>query len=327
MWMVANSSMNSKKTSPIALFVYNRLRHTRQTVGALQKNDLASDSTLFIFSDGPKTETEHCKVEELRKYLDTIIGFKQVRIIKRNSNWGLAKSIISGVGQVVNEFGRAIVLEDDLVTNPFFLKYMNESLELYENQEKVISIHGYVYPVKNLLPQTFFLRGADCWGWGTWKRGWDLFEEDGLILLKSLKKGKLTKIFDFNNAYPYTKMLQKQITGKNDSWAIRWYASAFLKGKLTLYPGISLVSNIGLDGSGTHCNEDFAFSGNVSQKFTHVEEIGIEESKVARRAFELFLKESQGSYFRRFIRKIRAIKAFTKTNSASFCSQSSQKTS
>ena len=148
---------------PIILFVYNRPWHTRQTVKALQKNELAGRSDLFIFSDGPKDEQTEKAVQKVREYIHTIDGFQTVTIREREENWGLANSIIDGVTQIVNEYGRVIVLEDDLMTSPFFLRYMNDALNLYECEEKVISIHGYIYPLSEKLPSTFFLRGTDYW--------------------------------------------------------------------------------------------------------------------------------------------------------------------
>ena len=127
---------------------------------------------------------------------------------------------------------KVIVLEDDLVTSPHFLQYMNDGLGIYERDDRVISIHGYSYPVHGKLPETFFLRGADCLGWATWKRGWDLFEDDGQRLLNELERRNLTRSFDFDGSYPYTQMLRDQIAGSNSSWAVRWYASAFLRDKL-----------------------------------------------------------------------------------------------
>ncbi|HRU00618.1 MAG TPA: glycosyltransferase, partial [Victivallales bacterium] len=196
------------KLAPIALFVYNRPWHTRQTVTALQNNELAAESELVVFSDGPKveknkekTKNNEEKVKEVRDYIKSINGFKTVKIIERTQNLGLANSIISGVTEIVNQYGKIIVLEDDLVTSPHFLRFMNEALDLYEKEEDVISIHGYVYPIPD-LPETFFLKGADCWGWATWKRGWDLFEPDGKKLLRELKEKKLLKRFDFNGTYP-----------------------------------------------------------------------------------------------------------------------------
>lgn len=243
------------KTAPIALFTYNRLNHTTQTVEALKKNVLADKSNLIVYSDAAKNDQIENRVLEVRNYLKTITGFKSVKIVERSVNFGLAESIISGVTEIVNQYGTIIVLEDDLVTSPYFLQYMNEALELYENEEKVISIHGYIYPVKEKMPETFFIRGADCWGWATWKRGWEIFEKDGSKLLAELKGRNLEHEFDFRGTYPYSKMLSDQVKGKNSSWAVRWYASAFLAGKLTLYPGKSLVQNIGTDGTGFHFRE------------------------------------------------------------------------
>ena len=188
-----------KMNAPIALIVYNRLTNTKETVNALSKNMLAKESDLTIFSDGPKADKDIEKVNEVRNYLKTITGFKSITIIESAVNKGLAASIISGVTEIVNKYTRIIVLEDDLVTSPYFLTYMNDALEMYENEEKVASIHGFIYPVKKELPETFFIKGADCWGWATWKRAWDLFESDGLKLLNELKNRKLTKEFNFNN--------------------------------------------------------------------------------------------------------------------------------
>ena len=242
--------------APIVLFVYNRPWHTRQTIEALLKNDEASESDLIIFSDAPKESSVTPDVELVRAYLKSIKGFKSVRIVEREYNLGLAKSIISGVTEVVNEYGRVIVLEDDLVTSPYFLKYMNDALKLYENDDRVISIHGYNYPIKKPLPEAFFIKGADCWGWATWKRGWELFEADGQKLLNELSEKNLLDRFDLFGAYNYSGMLCDQIAGKNQSWAVRWYASALLQDKLTLYPGKTLVHNIGVDASGTHFSND-----------------------------------------------------------------------
>ncbi len=274
--------------APIALFVYNRPEHTRRTILALQKNELATQSDLIIFSDGAKNEEVKNKVGEVRGYLKTITGFKSVRIVERSENFGLAKSIVGGVTEIVNQYGKIIVLEDDLVTAPYFLKYMNEALDLYEKEEKVISIHGYIYPVKQELPETFFLRGADCWGWATWKRGWDLFEQNGQKLLAELKEKNLTHEFDFEGSYPYTQMLSGQIKGFNHSWAILWYASAFLKNKLTLYPGKSLVSNSGFDNSGTHTGKITHFNTKISEKSLNVGNIDIFENKEAKEAVKKY---------------------------------------
>ncbi|TQD23852.1 glycosyltransferase family 2 protein [Methanolobus vulcani] len=281
----------SNNFAPLALFVYNRLKHTSKTIEALRKNEFAKNSDLIIYSDGPKNKKDYDNVEEVRNYLKEITGFAKIRIIERETNIGLATSIILGVTEIIKEYGKIIVLEDDMVTSPYFIRYMNDALTLFENEEKVISIHGYVYPITG-LPEYFLIRGADCWGWSTWKRGWDLFEPDGRKLLSKLKDENLTQEFDINNSYPYTKMLIDQIDGKNDSWAIRWYASAFLNNKFTLYPGKSFVDNIGLDDSGTHCNMSSKFNVELNQNYSPLinQCIEIKQNEEAIQMFESYFK-------------------------------------
>lgn len=285
--------------SPIVLFVYNRPWHTLQTIEALQKNILASESELFIYSDGAKNNQDTDKVAEVREYIQTINGFKKITIIERDKNWGLANSIIDGVTKIINEYGKIIVLEDDLVTSPFFLKFMNEALQMYQNENEVACIHGYVYPIQN-LPETFFIRGADCWGWATWKRGWDIFEMDGQKLLNEVKQRSLQKEIDFNDSYGYTKMLKDQIMGKNNSWAVRWYVSAFLKEMLCLYPDESYVQNIGNDNSGTHCGQTNDYRITFPKKY-HLDKIVAVEDKASRKKFELFLKSLQRSFLQKVL--------------------------
>ena len=207
----------------------------------------------------------------------------------------------------MNQYGKIIVIEDDLVTSPFFLRFMNDSLELYKTKNSVISIHGYTYPIEQCLPATFFLRGADCWGWATWKRGWDIFELDGEKLLRELRVNKLSHLFDYDSSYPYTKMLKDQINGDNDSWAIRWYASAFLSNKLTLYSGVSLVHNIGNDSSGTHCTTTDEFSGFIKDSMVETEEIMIEENSFARNHIINFHKKNKTTLPLKVLRKITSI--------------------
>ena len=285
--------------APIVLFSYNRLWHVRQTIEALTKNELARESELFVFSDGPKTEKDESKVKEVREYIKTIKGFRKVEIIERDRNFGLASNIIDGVTKIVNEYRRIIVLEDDLITSPYFLTYMNKALEIYQDEEKVASIHGYVYPLPNpeKLPDTFFIRGADCWGWATWERAWKLFEADGKKLLNLLIERKETNIFDFNGSYGYTKMLKDQLQGKNDSWAIRWYASAFLNNMFTLYPRKTLVRNIGADNSGTHCITTDIFDGEIAVDII-LEKLPVKENEEARKQFECYLSNNSRFSFR-----------------------------
>jgi len=299
--------MNSAKPAPVALFAYDRLSHLRQTVEALRRNDLTAGTQLRVFCDGPKDSGDAAKVAQVREYVSRIDGFKSVRVVQRERNFGLAQSIIAGVTEVVEDFGKVIVLEDDLVTSPFFLTYMNEALNLYEAAERVVSIHGYIYPVRGRLPETFFLRGADCWGWATWNRGWRIFESDAERLLGELRRNRLEYAFDFEGAYSYTKMLRDCIAGENDSWAVRWYASAFLRQKLTLYPGRSLIRNIGLDYSGTHSGKTDKFDVVLSVEPIRVTRIPIEEDESALRLVGGFLRSLRPTLTQRFIHGVRSL--------------------
>lgn len=293
--------------SPITLFTYARPDHTRRTVESLLRNPQASDHDLIVFSDAARTANKEAAVDEVRAYVATISGFKSITVYHRPHNFGLAKSIISGITQVLALHERVIVLEDDMVTSQHFLAYMNEALDLYADDERVISIHGYVYPVQQTLPEAFFLPGADCWGWATWRRGWRLFNPDGQALLNELKRRDLISAFNFNGAYGYSQMLEGQIEGTNDSWAVRWYASAFLAGKLTLYPGRSLVHNIGNDDSGTHCGADTRHDAELSATPINLRDLEVAASVFGRSTFESFFRKSHDNLASKLSRKIKKV--------------------
>lgn len=243
----------SPTCAPIALFTFNRPDHLAKTLAALSQNQLASESRIIAFSDGPRSVADQEAIDACRAMLSEAKGFAQIELRCAEQNQGLAKSIIAGVSQVVETHGRVIVMEDDLVTHPLFLRYMNHHLDELEHEERVVSIHGYLKPITYRSAGPTFLRGADCWGWATWKSAWEVFEADGAKLLKSFEEQpELIERFNMDGSYPYLRMLGEQVAGEIDSWAIRWLSSAFLANKLTLYPPVSLVQNIGMDGSGTH---------------------------------------------------------------------------
>lgn len=298
------------KRAPVILFTYNRLTQIKKTIEALQENKWADESDLFIFSDAPKSDEEQSKVKQVREYLRTVNRFRSVTIIEREFNYGLGNNIIDGVTEIIANYGKVIVMEDDLIASPYFLEYMNTALDLYENDDQVISIHGYVYPVKEKLPETFFLKGADCLGWGTWKRGWSIFEPDGNILLKKLLETDQSNAFDYSNAYPFTQMLKDQTEGKNNSWAIRWYASAFLNDKYTLWPGRSLIYHAGGDGTGTNTGFDSLLDVTLSVRPIEVVRINIEQNISAYNSFVSFYKKlSHPPIFYRLKRKLKKISA------------------
>ncbi len=290
--------------APIALFAYARLDHLQRTVASLQANPLAGDSLLTIYCDAARTPAHAGAVDAVRAFAKTVDGFAGVRLVLRSRNLGLAASIIDGVGTELESSDRVIVVEDDLVTSPHFLRYMNDGLEQYAEDAAVASIHAYCFPVPEPLPETFFLRGADCWGWATWRRAWRHFEPDGAHLMNQLEQRRLTRAFDLDNSFPFTAMLQDQIAGRNDSWAVRWHASAFLASMLTLYPGRSLVHNIGNDASGTHSGRTDVYAQVPSRTPVHVERQSLLPSEVARRAFARFLRHAQGGPLKRLARAV-----------------------
>ncbi len=281
--------------APIVLFAYNRPKHTLQVLQSLQRNKEAAFSDLIIFIDGLKanfTKEDEDKRAELIKYCESEKWCKNVQIHVSPVNKGLSRSVTEGITKVLDQYGKVIALEDDLICDDYFLSFMNRALDLYKEDEEVACISGYIYPVKDKLPATFFIKGADCWGWGTWRRAWKIYELDGKVLLSQIQKKQLQNEFDFNGSYPYTQMLSDQIEGKNNSWAIRWYASAFLQSKYCLYPGQSLIHNTGNDGSGTHAAENEKFDTQLKNQAVEIKKIEIKTDQQAYAAITHYFLEA-----------------------------------
>ena len=291
--------------APILLFVYNRPEHTRRCIESLLKNSLASESNLFIYADGAKDSTQQEAVNEVRNYIRSIQGFKQITLMERSENWGLARNIINGVTTQVNRYGKVIVLEDDLVVAPYFLQFMNDALEVYKNEPRVGHIQACDFTQDSSLPATFLIKWTGSWGWATWDRAWKHFNPNGNELLQELEERKLTHIFDFNGKYGFTRMLRRQIEGKNNSWAIRWNASLFLKDILSLNVGRSLVQNEGFDGSGTNCGGGGLYASHLYLQSLPITPISpIEENKEARQAFIRYYARTN-SFWAKAIRRIK----------------------
>ncbi len=291
-------------TAPIALFVYNRPLHTRRTVEALLRNELAGQSDLYIFSDAPKNPEAAEAVREVREYIRTITGFRSVNIVERDRNWGLANSIIDGITRLCNEFGRVIVLEDDLVTAPSFLRFMNEGLTRFADEERVASISGYSFPVDARLPEVLFLKAGSSWGWATWQRAWSAFDPQGERLLEKILERNLAEEFNLDGSYDFLGMLKGWIAKRNDSWAIRWYATLFLRGQLTLFPGKSLVNNIGHDGSGVHCSDSESYEVVLSSSLPVISVADIAEDAEVRSAVRRYFMSLRMSLYTRVLNKI-----------------------
>lgn len=291
--------------APVLLFVYNRPEHVRRTIEALQHNTLAAESPLFIYSDAARDASQEQAVAEVRRFIHTVTGFATITIIERSENWGLARSIIDGVTTQINRYGRVIVLEDDLITAPYFLQFMNDALECYKDEPRVGHIQGCDFTQDPSLPDTFLIKWTGSWGWATWKRAWQYFNPDGKALLAELERRKLTYTFDFNGKYGYTRMLRRQIEGKNNSWAIRWNASLFLKDMLSLNVGKSLVQNEGFDGSGTNCGGGGLYASTLYMERLPVRRIiPAEENAAVRQAYVRYYARTN-SFMAKAIRRIK----------------------
>jgi len=291
--------------APIALFCFNRPGHLKKSIDALKKNYLCKNSKIYIFSDAAKNSNDLPEVNKVRSIIKNLEGFKEKKIIFRNKNYGLAKNIVEGVNFVLKKETKIIVLEDDLITNKYFLKYMNTYLNIYLKNKNIASIHGYIYPVnKKNLNDNFFIRGADCWGWGTWKRAWVKYQSNTKKLVKEIKNSNQIKQFNFNNSKNYYKMLKKNLYTKKKSWAVQWYASAFLANMLTLYPKHTYIKNIGLDGSGenTKIKYNLNTSFNKNYKISKIDRI--EESIIGRKILEEYFRKSEKNLIEKIFSKL-----------------------
>lgn len=293
-----------QQLAPILLFVYNRPAHVERCLASLRTNNEAQDSDLYVFSDAARSDADGDAVDAVRHIVRHIEGFRHVHVEERAENWGLARSIIDGVTRLVNEYGRVIVVEDDLVVAPYFLRFMNDALEVYKDEERVGHIQGCDFTKDPSLPPTFLIKFTGSWGWATWQRAWQLFEPDGTKLLRQLEQRRLTRQFDFNGSYGFTRMLRRQIAGKNNSWAIRWNATLFLRDMLSLNVGRSLVQNEGFDGSGTNCGGGGLYDSELWMEPLPVALLPIEENTAARQAFECYYRRTN-SFWAKVVRRIK----------------------
>jgi hypothetical protein len=295
------------KLAPIALFVYARPEHTRQTLESLAANDLAQDSELIVFADGPKAGASAETLANIQKTRDLVTERNwcgKVTLVASEVNKGLAGSIVSGVTKVVNEHGRIIVLEDDLHVAPGFLRFMNEALELYEHDAQVMHIAGYMFPVKAKLPDTFFYRSMFCWGWATWASAWKHLNLDAADLYKQLEARGFPEDFNVHPSNEFYESIRANMDGRIITWAIKWLASIYLANGLCLVPGKSLVRNIGHDGTGVHCGSNDAMAVQPIANSVPVKRIAIEPSKAAFKAMYAYYDRLQYNLKNRVLNKI-----------------------
>jgi hypothetical protein len=238
--------------APVVVFAFNRPTHLKNLLASLSANRYAEATSVVVYLDGPRNDFDRDLQLEILDLLKGQFIFKSLSTVISAKNKGLAKSIRFGVTQMLIDNPKVIVLEDDLLLSPSFLEFMNRGLEIYESRKEVASIHGFQYPIKSEFREPVFFRGADCWGWATWRDRWELVSFDSHKLLNKIRSSDLIDEFNLSGNMDFYGMLQKQAVGGVDSWAICWHASMFLQEKLTLFPPASLVQNNGNDGSGVH---------------------------------------------------------------------------
>ncbi len=261
--------IDEQVTAPIILFTYARPEHTQKTLDALAKNFLAQSSDLYIFCDGPKNEKavqNNLAVQNIIKKEAQMGRFHSVILSISEKNRGLARSVVGGVTEVIHKHGCCIVVEDDLITSPYFLTYMNECLKEYKDDDRMWAVSGFTYPLKSLKNCTsdIYLSYRACsHGWATWQDRWELVDWEVSDYPKLRKN--LIKRYRFNRGgNDLYRMLRHQMRGERDSWAIRFCYSQFVNDKYCIYPKVSMVHNIGFDGSGTHCSD-------MGEEVKHVE--------------------------------------------------------
>lgn len=263
------------KLAPIAFFCFNRADKTKQVLDALAQNDFASQSEIFVFCDGPRNIRDLPKLKEVHQVIDKISGFKKVHVVKREINHGVKNSIVSGINEVLENHQNIIIVEDDILCAKSFLRFINECLDFYENDQKVWCITGFNYPKKILtFPQNyhediFFVRGrSSSWGWGTWKNRWQKTDFDISDFDKFISSKENIKNFNKSGS-SLTEMLCQQKTGKIDTWDIQISYAMFKNNGYTLHPIKTLVKNIGFDASATHTISDLDLVNFEFEDFTN----------------------------------------------------------
>lgn len=267
--------------APIVIFAFNRPENLKNAITSLLTNEEAKGSNLYIFVDGARLDKigEIEKVKVVQEYVKSIKGFKSVEYFFSDKNKGLSTSIINGVNQIINKYGKAIIIEDDLTFSTNFLSFMNQGLEKYEKEEKIFSICGYTNKInvpKDYTADSYFCTRSSSWGWATWVDRWNsvdwMLNDWEAVQSKAL-------VFNKWGGSDCWKMLNDWHKGKNQSWAVRFCFNQFLQNKLSLFPIISKVKNNGFDGEGTNCKKwsrfkfEFDTTGNKDFQYPPLLEI------------------------------------------------------
>ncbi len=283
--------------APILVFCYNRPWHVKQTLEALSRNELADQSVLYIYCDGPKadaSEEMHQKISEVRQVVRKCQWCKVVHVVEAEKNKGLAANIVEAVTEIVNQYGRVITLEDDIITSVGYLRYMNDALEMYKDDEQVMHISGYMWPHRGKLAETFFYEVPyPGGGWATWQRAWKHYTDDAKLLYDYWCT-RWNEFNKFGGDYLQSQ-LEKNYRGVMKTWFIKWHSVMLQRGALTLYPGKSLTNNIGFDEQATNCYTTDKFDV-VPADYVEIKRIPIKKNKRAAREIYAFY---QGRWYNR----------------------------
>lgn len=270
--------------APIILFAFNRLDAIKRTIESLLKNAEATESQLFVFVDGPREHiaADEPKVTAVREYVKTIQGFKQLTYTFSEKNKGLGASVIAGVSEIIKEYGKCIVVEDDLYCGKNFLSYMNQGLDIYAAKKEVFSVCGYTNKIK--CPRGYNYDAYACvrsssWGWATWADRWESVDWSLDNWSECERRAKEFNRWGGSDCYG---MLRDWHNGKNQSWAIRFCYSQFVQNKVSIFPTVSKVANEGFDGQGTNCKGwsrfKYDFDSSENKDFKWPKDVAINKS-------------------------------------------------
>jgi hypothetical protein len=294
-------------TAPIVLFVFARPEHTRRTLEALKANVMAPESDLIVYADGARQPAQEARVREVREIVRATSGFRSVKLVERDTNVGLARNIVEGVTRACDEHGRVIVLEDDIVTSPQFLTFMNGALDHFAGEPRVWHVCGWNYPVDAAgLGDAFLWRVMNCWGWGTWKDRWQHFSKDPARLVTTWSRDQI-KRFNLDGAHEFWAQVTANHRGKINTWAIFWYASIFERGGLCLNPAQTLAQNIGQDGSGDNCPDDVLYWSELQSKSAFTWPATLEENALAVSRVQRFYRDSIPTPYQRVVGRLKRL--------------------
>ncbi|HIF9198284.1 TPA: hypothetical protein ACX6PX_003586 [Photobacterium damselae] len=285
--------------SPVVIFVYNRLTHTKKTIAALAENYNSDKTDLYIYSDGPKGSSDYDSIREIREYCKSIKCFRTVTINESEKNIGLAKNIINGVTEVIKKHGKIIVLEDDIVTAKDFINYMNASLNKYKDIDNVWHISGWNYPAFNHSDnnKAYLWRGMNCWGWATWEDKWSFYRKDPEYFINNFSEQMINK-FNIDGKYDFWEQIKRNYNGELDTWAIFWYATIFINNGLCLNPYQTYVHNIGNDGSGENCGNLDVYKSSLNMNSLLIYPDKNVESKYAIEMLKKYFKKEKNIFYR-----------------------------